>query len=67
MVACSGGSDTARAQAPEREACPLLPASVVAEVLGGEVETEEMGMACAYFLEPMDPEFPIPSLEIQVT
>jgi hypothetical protein len=67
MVACSGGSDTARAQAPEREACPLLPASVVAEILGGEVETEEHGIACGYYLEPKDPEFPIPDLGIQVT
>jgi hypothetical protein len=67
VAACSGGSDDARAQAPPREACPLLPASVVAEILGGEVETEEMGVACAYFLEPMDPEYPIPDLETQVT
>jgi hypothetical protein len=67
VAACSGGSDDARAQAPPREACPLLPASVVAEILGGEVKTEEHGMACAYYLEPVDPEYPIPDLGTQVT
>jgi hypothetical protein len=67
VVACSGSSDTARAQGSEREACALLPAPVAAEILGGEVETEEHGIACSYFLKPMDPEAQIPDLGTQVT
>jgi hypothetical protein len=67
MVACSGGSDTARAQDAQPEACALLPAPVAAEILGGDVETEEHGIACAYFLQPRDPEDPIPALGTQVT
>jgi hypothetical protein len=67
VVACSGASDTARAQDPQPEACALLPAPLAAGILGGEVETEEHGIACAYYIKPKDPEFPIPDLEIQVT
>lgn len=67
VAACTGGSDAARAQTHPAEACKLLPVSVVADVVGSDVVTEEHGIACAYYVPPVDPEFPLPVLGTEVT
>jgi hypothetical protein len=74
LAACGGGADDALAQDIPRDACELIPATVVAEMAGAEVEVKDLGRspaiswsACAWLDVPVDPEFPSPALEIQVT
>ena len=68
FAACAGGSDGVEAQSAARDACELLPASVVEEVAGVALQAEDLGRtetwsACGY----LDPTDGMPALEIQVT